>query len=270
MARRRGRPRLRTRNPKVRCFIDGCRILAERFLDVPMHPRQWYCGQHFQEQATTARAPHERPGNRRRKMMSNDPSVYNTKQRVRFRCVVWNETHGIIKDEQGCEYKSWPSAWALSAARWLRATGSRGFARTGRPSKTSCLKAEIQIKMCFDPGHRMSREKNEVAAYVKHLANTGNLRVFLGPDRNSPWVVEGIIIRDGIHWSVVLVPAGSRLDHDRPSMDSAGQSPDAHANPDPLRGTPDTGAQRWPTTQRKIQSPENNSKTAHAAERSIT
>ena len=37
--------------------------------------------------------------------MSNDPSIYNAKQRIRFRCVAWNQTQGLIKDEQGCEYK---------------------------------------------------------------------------------------------------------------------------------------------------------------------
>ena len=47
MGRYKSRPRLRTRNLKIRCYADGCRVLAVRFIDV--QPREWYCKFHFDE-----------------------------------------------------------------------------------------------------------------------------------------------------------------------------------------------------------------------------
>jgi hypothetical protein len=45
MGKYRSRPRMRIRNLKIRCFEDGCKVLAVRFVDV--QPRMWYCKDHF-------------------------------------------------------------------------------------------------------------------------------------------------------------------------------------------------------------------------------
>jgi hypothetical protein len=49
MSRHKTRPRLRTRNPKIRCYAEGCQVLAERFVDKPLQPREWYCKFHLDE-----------------------------------------------------------------------------------------------------------------------------------------------------------------------------------------------------------------------------
>ena len=49
MGRYKSRPRLWTRHLKIRCFADGCKVLAERFVDAPLQPRLWYCKLHFDE-----------------------------------------------------------------------------------------------------------------------------------------------------------------------------------------------------------------------------
>ena len=53
MGRHKSRPRLRTRHLKIRCFVEGCKVIAVRFVDV--QPREWYCTNHFKEKEDGAK-----------------------------------------------------------------------------------------------------------------------------------------------------------------------------------------------------------------------
>jgi len=53
MGKFRSRPRTRIRNRKIRCFVDGCKLLAVRFIDAGAgSERMWYCADHHSERVS--------------------------------------------------------------------------------------------------------------------------------------------------------------------------------------------------------------------------
>jgi hypothetical protein len=53
MGKYKSRPRLRTRHLKIRCFAQGCKVLAVRFIDAGAgSERMWYCTDHHNERVS--------------------------------------------------------------------------------------------------------------------------------------------------------------------------------------------------------------------------
>jgi hypothetical protein len=170
------------------------------------------------------------------------------KQRVRFLCLAWNGTQGSIRDKQGCEFRITPKHLSPECGPMIPGDVVTGVCKDWETvedimsDKPADKSRSILLPIIECPN------KNEVAAYVEHLANTGKLRnIPYDPFGNHPWAVEGAIIQGGINWSVVLVPAGSRLDNDRQGTASTGPAPDARGweprtgTPQKFGTTPDTG-----------------------------
>jgi hypothetical protein len=174
----------------------------------------------------------------------------NGRQRTRLRVTEWSDGVGTVRDREGYEYSVNVQNLAPGIEGLVAGDFVEGFVKDFQtvqdimPVKRADLSKSILVPVIECPN------KNEVKAYVERLANTGQLRNVPG-SLEHPYAVEGAIIQNGIHWSVVLVPAGSRLSHDRPpTVESEGPAPDVRGwtpqtgNPNYSTGKPNTGDNR--------------------------
>jgi hypothetical protein len=144
------------------------------------------------------------------------------RQRIHFRVTEWNEDTSIgqIRDHEGYAYfigkqdldegveslcvGDIVSGYLIDA----NSVSNLIVEKSANPAA-----AATQPRTILIPVIKCS-EKEKVASYAEHLVNTGKYRG-IKPDVNHPYAVDGPIIREGIYWNVSLVPAGSRIDHDR-------------------------------------------------------
>ena len=165
------------------------------------------------------------------------------RQRIHFRVTEWNEDTSIgqIRDHEGYAYfigkqdldegveslcvGDIVSCYLIDA----NSVSNLIIEKSANPEAAASQPRTILIPAIECP------EKEKVASYAEPLVNTGK------PDVNHPYAVDGPIIREGIYWNVSLVPAGSRIDHDRSGMDSAGPAPDERGWNPHRGGTPGVG-----------------------------
>jgi hypothetical protein len=172
----------------------------------------------------------------------------DNRQRLNFRVTEWDENSntGKIRDREGYSYfvakqdldEGVESLYVgdLVSGFLVDANSVSNLAveKSANPAAVASQPRTILIPVIE------CQEKEKVASYAEHVVNTGKYHGIPKPDVNHPYAVDGPIIREGICWNVSLVPAGSRIDKDRPEMDSAGPAPDERGW-NPHRGTPGTG-----------------------------
>jgi hypothetical protein len=161
----------------------------------------------------------------------------NGRQRTKLRVAKWSDGVGAVRDREGYEYRVNAQNLAPGIDGLVAGDFVEGFVKDFEtvedilPVKHVDVSKSVLVPVIECP------DKKEVAAYVERLANTGQLRDVPG-SLTHPYAVEGAIIQNGIHWSVVLVPAGSRLNCDRPAtVESAGPAPDVRGWT-PITGNP--------------------------------
>ena len=174
----------------------------------------------------------------------------NARQRTRLRVIEWSDAGGTVRDREGYEYSVHTQNLAPGIDGLVAGDFVEGYIKDFEavqdimPVKQVDVSKSVLVPVIECP------DKNQVAAHVERLANTGQLRDVPG-SLLHPYAVQGAVIQDGIYWSIVLVPAGSRLNHDRPAeTESAGPAPDVRGwtprtgNSNYSTGKPDTGDSR--------------------------